>query len=58
MWLYILFFGTSLWVLLDAQNIGVRKGQVKGLADKNPIGWFVGCLLLWVVIFPFNLFEV
>lgn len=56
-WPYLVIFGTSLWVLIDAQNIGVKKGQVRGLADLNPIGWFVGCLLLWIVIFPFYLIK-
>ena len=49
---WLLVIGSSIWVLLDAKNIGVKKGQVKGLADVGHWGWFAGCLLLWIVVFP------
>ena len=43
---------TSLWVLDDARRIGVRKGQMSGLLDMGPSGWFVGCLFLWPAVLP------
>jgi hypothetical protein len=52
---WLLMIGTSLWVLQDSQEIGVRKGQVTGLADMGPWGWFWACLLLWIVAFPLYL---
>ena len=52
---FIVVIGTSIWVLVDAKTIGVKKGQLKGLADLGPWGWFFVCLLLWIVGFPFYL---
>lgn len=43
---------SSIWVLVDAKTIGVKKGQLKGMADLGPWGWFWVCLLLWIVGFP------
>jgi len=46
---------TSIWVAVDASTIGVKKGQLKGLGNMGPVGWFFVCLLLWIVGFPFYL---
>jgi hypothetical protein len=43
---------TSIWVVSDAKSIGVKKGQVKGILDMGPWGWFFLCLFLWIVGFP------
>jgi len=51
----IIVVGTSIWVAVDASSIGVKKGQIKGVADMGPVGWFFGCLLLWIVGFPYYL---
>ena len=51
----LLVIGTSIWVLFDARSIGIKKGQMKGLADMGPFGWFIVCLLLWIVGFPMYL---
>ena len=51
----LVVIGTSIWVLVDAKSIGVKKGQVKGMGDLGPWGWFFVCLLLWIVGFPFYL---
>ena len=53
MWLIII--GTSVWVFQDATSIGVKKGQITGLGDMGPTGWFVVCVLLWIVAFPMYL---
>ena len=53
--IFLLIIGTSIWVLFDAKSIGVKKGQIKGLANIGPWGWFFGCLLLWIVGFPLYL---
>ena len=55
MWFMWVVLGTSLWVLIDANSIGVKKGQVSGIADMGPGGWFFACLLLWIVGFPMYL---
>jgi len=54
-WLTILV--TSIWVFIDAKRIGVRKGQVKGLADLGPAGGLFACLFLWIVAFPLYLIK-
>lgn len=51
----MLVIGSSIWVLFDAKNIGVKKGQIEGIANMGPVAWFIVCLLLWIVGFPFYL---
>lgn len=53
MWLLVI--GTSFWVFFDAKTIGIKRGQVKGVADMGPGGWFLACLLLWIISFPLYL---
>lgn len=55
MYFLFLVIGTSIWVLVDAQSIGVKKGQVQGMANMGPWGWFFVCLLLWIIGFPMYL---
>ena len=50
-----IILGTSIWVFFDARAIGVKRGQVKGLANMGPLGWLLGCLLLWIIAFPLYL---
>lgn len=51
----LLVFVTSIWVFIDAMNIGVKSGQLSGLAGMGPGGWLFSCLLLWIVAFPYYL---
>lgn len=53
--IWLVVIGTSIWVLFDAKSIGVKKGQIKGMGDLGPWGWFFVCLLLWIIGFPFYL---
>jgi len=39
-------------VLVDAQSIGMRKGQVMEIADMGSWGWFFLCFLLRIVGIP------
>lgn len=55
--IFLVVIGTSLWVLMDAKSIGVRKGQIQGLGNMGPWGWFWGCLLLWIIGFPLYLVK-
>lgn len=48
----LVVIGTSIWVLIDAERIGVKRGQVEGLADMGPVGWFICCLGIWIIAFP------
>jgi len=48
---------TSIWVLIDSKIIGVNKGQVTGLLNLGPWGWFLCSLLLWIIGFPCYLIK-
>lgn len=48
----LVVLGTSVWVLVDARRRGMTKGKVKGFFNMGPAGWFLSCLLLWIVAFP------
>jgi hypothetical protein len=52
---WIIVITTSVWVLIDAKTIGVKKGQIQGMGNLGPWGWFFACLLLWIIGFPFYL---
>ncbi|MDY0331152.1 MAG: hypothetical protein RBR52_11750 [Thiomonas sp.] len=54
---WIIVIVSSLWVLADARAIGIRKGQVRGLGNLSPAGWFIACLLLWFPAFPYYLYK-
>jgi hypothetical protein len=54
MWLIVL--GSSIWVLVDAKNIGVKKGLIPGIGNIGPWGWFFATLLLWIIGFPMYLY--
>jgi hypothetical protein len=45
--------GSSIWVGFDARG---RDWPEKGIVGPRSVtGWVVGCLLLWIVVFPFYL---
>jgi hypothetical protein len=52
---WLLVIGSSIWVVVDAKSIGVKRGQIKGIGNIGPWGWFVACLLLWILAFPLYL---
>lgn len=57
MWVGVLVVLTSLWVLMDAMNIGVKKGQIAGMWNLGSVMWFLGCLLMWIIVFPMYLIK-
>ncbi len=48
---------SSIWVFVDAKKIGVKKGQIKGVADLGPGTWLIVCLFLWIIAFPMYLIK-
>lgn len=49
----LLVIGTTIWVGIDAHNLGVRRGMLSGsFLDLSTAGWVVVCLLLWIIAFP------
>lgn len=53
--IWVVIIATSIWVLIDAKTIGVKKGQITGMGNMGPVAWFLGCLFLWIIAFPFYL---
>jgi len=47
---------TSLLIAIDAAQIGMGK-KLHGKITTGPIGWFVGGILLWCVVYPSYLFS-
>ncbi len=52
-WIPLVVIETSLWVAVDAKQIGVKKGKLGGgFFDRGRWEWFTLCLLFWIVGFP------
>jgi hypothetical protein len=51
----VLVLASSIWVGLDAKQLGIRKGNSSGVLDAGPFGWFCCTLLLWIIAFPLYL---
>jgi hypothetical protein len=49
----LIILPTAVWVLIDATNLKVKKGKLGGgFFDMGATGWFLSCLLLWIIAFP------
>jgi hypothetical protein len=54
----IIWLGSSTWVLIDAKQLGAKRGRLGGgFLDMGYWGWFFACLLLWILAFPFYLIK-
>lgn len=48
--------GSSVWVLVDAESHKVPMSKKKPYSPSNgSVAWFIGCLLLWIIGFPWYL---
>jgi len=50
---YIVILITALWAAIDAHRIGLSKYKVGG--PTGPVITFLGCVLLWIIVFPWYL---
>lgn len=57
MWMWIVVIVTSIWVYFDAKKIGIKRGQIKGVANMGPVAWLIICLGLWIIAFPVYLIK-
>jgi hypothetical protein len=49
----IVVAATSIWVFVDARQLGAKRGVLGGgFLDSSAGAWFIGCLLLWIIAFP------
>ena len=54
----LILIGSSIWVFIDAKNLGVRKVPgSKSVLNLGPGGWLACSLLLWIVAFPLYLIN-
>ncbi len=62
---WLLIIVTSIWVGIDAGNLGVNKSNIppspaKSFSVASPSSateWFFACLLIWAVAFPWYLVK-
>jgi hypothetical protein len=51
-----LIIASSVWVLVDAQKQKVAMNRKRPYSPSNgSVAWFIGCLLLWIIGFPWYL---
>jgi len=55
--MFVLVIGSAIVVGLDAQNLKAGKHNLGGIADTSPAVWFLGTLLLWILVFPMYIFT-
>jgi len=48
---------TSIWVLIDALVLGIKKTDEKSMMNMGAISWFICSLLLWIIVFPLYLVK-
>jgi hypothetical protein len=49
----LIVIGTTIWVGVDASNLGFRRGRLGGgLIDMGVAAYVICCLLLWIISFP------
>jgi hypothetical protein len=53
----LVIVATSVWVLIDAHAIGAVRDKSLGMAGTSPAAWFVGSLLVWIIVFPMYLLH-
>jgi hypothetical protein len=50
---YLVVLGTTIWVGIDAHNLGMRRGRMGGgFLDMGVATWVICCVLLWIIAFP------
>jgi hypothetical protein len=52
----ILVAAADVWVLLDARRCAAEGSpvflRIGAFTINTPVGWLVGCLVLWIFFFP------
>ncbi len=54
--LLIVVLGTSIWAGFDAQAL-ISKGVDKKSLGGGPVAIFLGCSLIWIIVFPYYLVK-
>src|SRR5580658_6085165 len=58
--IFLLMLGSMIWVLLDVNKLmpGLSRAQRRSVSSsgpQTPKGWVTGCVLFWIVFFPWYL---
>jgi hypothetical protein len=55
---FFIVVSTSVWVLIDANQLEVKRGRLEGgFLDRGRFGGFFAGLLLWILAFPAYLIK-
>jgi hypothetical protein len=56
---FVLFVvvGTTIWVMCDSHSNKIPSGSGEYSLNNGAVGWGLGCLLLWIVGFPYYLLK-
>jgi hypothetical protein len=52
----IVVLGTSIWAGFDAQALIAKDVDKKSLGG-GPVAIFLGCLFVWIIVFPYYLVK-
>jgi hypothetical protein len=50
-------FATTGWVMMDSREKRISSGSGEYSNNNGAFGWLVGCLLLWVLVFPYYIMK-
>ena len=57
-WLIVLVvLGTTTWVAFDSHSNRIPSGNGEYSVNNGAVGWGLGCLLLWIFVFPYYLVK-
>ncbi len=58
---FVIVIGSSIWVGVDDHSLGAArlKGRkdLSGSVRTQPVTWAIGCLLFWIIFFPWYLIK-
>jgi hypothetical protein len=49
--LLLVVIGSAVWVGFDSSGRDFTTGK-RWVMAKGPVGWVLGCLVLWIIFFP------
>ena len=53
--IFVMVLATSIWVAVDASNLGAPRDRSLGVAGSSPLAWGQACIVMWIVFFPLYL---
>ena len=53
--IFVMVLATSIWVAVDASNLGAPRDRNLGVAGSSPLAWGLACIVMWIVFFPLYL---